>query len=218
VVVGKVPYGGGRQRHRLRHTGLIKVVGESRYGELLGRHIVGSRATGTDQELVNIRALEGGFPELARIVHGHPTLSEAVMEAGRAADGWLLHGQRRGRRCLLLTAAFYFDLASPVAYLAAERVLSELPGPAEWRPVMAGDLPGVGAEDREQPTREQIESRARELGLQPLRWPAQFPFDSTLAMRAATYAGRSGAPFRSRRPPSARRSRAVARWRCRIRC
>jgi 2-hydroxychromene-2-carboxylate isomerase len=71
-------------------------------------------------------------------------------------------------------------------------VLSELPGPAEWRPVMASDLPGVGAEDREQPTREQIESRARELGLQPLRWPAQFPFDSTLAMRAATYARQIG--------------------------
>ena len=57
---------------------------------------------------------------------------------------------------------------------------------------MASDLPGVGAEDREQPTREQIESRARELGLQPLRWPAQFPFDSTLAMRAATYARQIG--------------------------
>ncbi len=36
--------------------------------------------------------LEGGFAEVARIVHGHPTLSEAVMEAGRAADGWLIHG------------------------------------------------------------------------------------------------------------------------------
>jgi len=93
VVVGKVPYGavGGGTVYGDR-TGLIKVVGERRYGELLGGHIVGSRATEMIQELVNIRALEGGFPELARIVHGHPTLSEAVMEAGRAADGWLIHG------------------------------------------------------------------------------------------------------------------------------
>jgi dihydrolipoamide dehydrogenase len=93
VVVGKVPYGavGGGTVYGDR-TGLVKVVGESRYGELLGGHIVGSRATELIQELVNIRALEGGFPELARIVHGHPTLSEAVMEAGRAADGWLIHG------------------------------------------------------------------------------------------------------------------------------
>ncbi|HEX4188169.1 MAG TPA: dihydrolipoyl dehydrogenase [Solirubrobacteraceae bacterium] len=93
VVVGKVPYGavGGGTVYGDR-TGLVKVVGESRYGELLGGHIVGSRATELIQELVNVRLLEGGYPELARIIHGHPTLSEAVMEAGRAADGWLIHG------------------------------------------------------------------------------------------------------------------------------
>jgi dihydrolipoamide dehydrogenase len=93
VVVGKVAYGavGGGTVYGDR-TGLVKVVGEKRYGELLGGHIVGSRATELIQELVNVRALEGGFPELARIIHGHPTLSEAVMEAGRAADGWLIHG------------------------------------------------------------------------------------------------------------------------------
>jgi len=38
-------------------------------------------------------------------------------------------------------ASFYFDLASPLAYIAAERVLHVLPGPAEWRPVLARDLP-----------------------------------------------------------------------------
>jgi dihydrolipoamide dehydrogenase len=93
VVVGKVPYGavGGGTVYGDR-TGLVKVVGERKYGELLGGHIVGARATELIQELVNVRALEGGFPELARIIHGHPTLSEAVMEAGRAADGWLIHG------------------------------------------------------------------------------------------------------------------------------
>ncbi len=93
VVVGKVPYGavGGGTVYGDR-TGLVKLVGESKYGELLGGHIVGSRATELIQELVNVRALEGGFAEVARIVHGHPTLSEAVMEAGRAADGWLIHG------------------------------------------------------------------------------------------------------------------------------
>jgi dihydrolipoamide dehydrogenase len=93
VVVGKVQYGavGGGTVYGDR-AGLVKVVGESKYGELLGGHIVGSRATELIQELVNIRVLEGGFPELGRIIHGHPTLSEAVMEAGRAADGWLIHG------------------------------------------------------------------------------------------------------------------------------
>jgi dihydrolipoamide dehydrogenase len=93
VVVGKVPYGavGGGTVYGDR-TGLVKIVGETKYGELLGGHIVGARATELIQELVNVRALEGGYPEVARTIHGHPTLSEAVMEAGRAADGWLIHG------------------------------------------------------------------------------------------------------------------------------
>jgi dihydrolipoamide dehydrogenase len=93
VVIGKVPYGavGGGTVYGDR-TGLVKLVGESKYGELLGGHIVGARATELIQELVNVRALEGGYTEVARTIHGHPTLSEAVMEAGRAADGWLIHG------------------------------------------------------------------------------------------------------------------------------
>jgi dihydrolipoamide dehydrogenase len=93
VVTGKVQYGavGGGTVYGDR-TGLVKIVGERKYGELLGGHIVGTRATELVQELVNLRSLEGGYPELARIIHGHPTLSEAVMEAGRATDGWLIHG------------------------------------------------------------------------------------------------------------------------------
>src|SRR5947209_293233 len=93
VVVGKVQYGAvGAGTVYGDRTGLVKIVGDRQYGELLGGHIVGSRATELIQELVNVRALEGGYPEVARIIHGHPTFSEAVMEAGRAADGWLIHG------------------------------------------------------------------------------------------------------------------------------
>ncbi len=93
VVVGKVQYGAvGAGTVYGDRTGVIKVVGEKRYGELLGGHIVGAKATELIQELVNVRALEGGYPEVARIIHGHPTLSEGVMEAARAADGWLIHG------------------------------------------------------------------------------------------------------------------------------
>jgi dihydrolipoamide dehydrogenase len=93
VTVGKLQYGAvGAGTVYGDRTGLVKIVGDKRYGELLGGHIVGSKATELIQELVNIKVLEGGYPELARIIHGHPTLSEAVMEAGRAADGWLIHG------------------------------------------------------------------------------------------------------------------------------
>jgi dihydrolipoamide dehydrogenase len=93
VVVGKVPYGAvGAGTVYGDRTGLVKVIGETKYGELLGGHIIGAKATELIQELVNARALEGGYPEVARLIHGHPTMSEAVMEAARAADGWLIHG------------------------------------------------------------------------------------------------------------------------------
>jgi len=87
----------------------------------------------------------------------------------------------------MATASFYFDLSSPLAYLAAERVLHVLGGPAEWQPVLASELPGVSDSDSEA-WRAQIADRTLELGLQPLRWPEPFPYDSSLAMRVATYA------------------------------
>ena len=93
VVVGKIQYGAvGAGTVYGDRTGVIKIVGDKQYGEMLGGHIVGTRATELIQELVNVKILEGGYPEVARIIHGHPTLSEGVMEAARAADGWLIHG------------------------------------------------------------------------------------------------------------------------------
>src|ERR1700760_711468 len=93
VVVGKVPYGAvGAGTVYGDRTGLVKLIGETKYGELVGGHIIGAKATELIQELVNARAREGGYPEVARLIHGHPTMSEAVMEAARAADGWLIHG------------------------------------------------------------------------------------------------------------------------------
>jgi dihydrolipoamide dehydrogenase len=42
-------------------------------------------------EFVDTMALEGRYRELARIVHPHPTISEAVLDAARAVDGWATH-------------------------------------------------------------------------------------------------------------------------------
>jgi dihydrolipoamide dehydrogenase len=93
VVVGKLQYGAvGAGTVYGDRSGVIKIVGDKRYGELVGGHIVGAKAVDLIQELVNTKALEGGYAEVARIVHGHPTFSEGVMEAARAADGWLIHG------------------------------------------------------------------------------------------------------------------------------
>jgi 2-hydroxychromene-2-carboxylate isomerase len=91
-------------------------------------------------------------------------------------------------------AAFYFDLASPLAYLAAERILHVLGAPAEWQPVLARELSAAESfeayrcREEEEIFRSEIERRAHAQDLQPLKWPSTFPFDSALAMRIATYA------------------------------
>ncbi len=90
--------------------------------------------------------------------------------------------------------AFYFDLASPLAYLAAERVLHTMPVATEWQPVLARELSGAESfiafrcREDEDIFRMEIERRTLELQLQVLRWPDPFPFDSAFAMRASTYA------------------------------
>ena len=71
--------------------GLVKLVVDAAYGEVLGAHIVGNRACDMIAELVATMAVEGGYQELARTVHPHPTISEAVLDAARAVDGWAIH-------------------------------------------------------------------------------------------------------------------------------
>jgi dihydrolipoamide dehydrogenase len=71
--------------------GLVKLVVEAKYGEILGAHIVGNSACDMIAELVAVMEIEGGYQELARTVHPHPTVSEAVLDAARAVDGWPIH-------------------------------------------------------------------------------------------------------------------------------
>lgn len=89
---------------------------------------------------------------------------------------------------------FYFDLGSPEAYLAAERVMAELPVVPEWVPILAARLSGAdrtGAPAGER--RAAVERRAEEQHVQPLRWPADWPWDDTrVAMVGATYAKQIG--------------------------
>jgi dihydrolipoamide dehydrogenase len=92
VKVGKLKLGavGGATVYDDKE-GLVKLVVDSKYGEILGAHIVGNRACDMIAELVATMALEGGYQELARIVHPHPTISEAILDAARAVDGWATH-------------------------------------------------------------------------------------------------------------------------------
>jgi 2-hydroxychromene-2-carboxylate isomerase len=97
---------------------------------------------------------------------------------------------------------FYYDVGSPYAYLAAERVnalfIEALGEPPEWRPVLLGAL--FKRFDRDSwangPDRaagmEEVERRASSYGLSPVRWPEPFPGNTLVAMRAATYAKELG--------------------------
>jgi dihydrolipoamide dehydrogenase len=92
IKVGKFKLGGaGASVVYDDRAGLVKIVGDPEYGEILGAHIVGNRACDMISELVNTIALEGGYPELERIIHPHPTMSEAILDGARAVDGWAIH-------------------------------------------------------------------------------------------------------------------------------
>ena len=93
VTVGRIPITAvGAPTVYGDRGGMVKIVGDKKYGELLGGHIVCAKAADLIQELVAAHDLEGGYPEVARQIHPHPAFAEAVMEAARAADGWLIHG------------------------------------------------------------------------------------------------------------------------------
>ncbi|UJA18807.1 dihydrolipoyl dehydrogenase [Thermoleophilia bacterium SCSIO 60948] len=92
VKVGKFKLGGaGASAVYDDREGLIKIVADSEFGEILGASIVGNIACDMISEIVNVIAIEGGYQELARIIHPHPTMSEAVLDGARAVDGWAIH-------------------------------------------------------------------------------------------------------------------------------
>ena len=97
-------------------------------------------------------------------------------------------------------ATFFFDVGSPYAYLAAERVDRVLPEPVEWQPVLLGGLFkltgrnswALGDYRRRQRGMAEIERRARGYGLAPIVWPDPWPADYLAAMRVVTWAYKVG--------------------------
>lgn len=97
---------------------------------------------------------------------------------------------------------FFFDLGSPYAYLAAERVNGMFAErglePPEWQPILLGGLfkrfeRGSWAETPERQSGiEEVERRAAAYELPEIRWPEPFPGNTLVAMRAATFAKQSG--------------------------
>ena len=92
VRVGTFPFSAlGRARIAGDTDGFVKIVGESRYDQLLGVHIIGGRATELIAEGGAALRLESTVEDLAVTIHAHPTLSEAMGEAAHAALGGAIH-------------------------------------------------------------------------------------------------------------------------------
>jgi dihydrolipoamide dehydrogenase len=81
----------GRARIAGETEGFVKIVYDRKYDEVLGVHMIGPRATELVAEATLALRLECTVEELARTIHAHPTMSEAVMEAAHAAHGGAIH-------------------------------------------------------------------------------------------------------------------------------
>jgi 2-hydroxychromene-2-carboxylate isomerase len=98
------------------------------------------------------------------------------------------------------STTFYFDLGSPYAYLACERLAEVLPEPVRWQPLLLGGLFKLGGRSswalgdyqRRQAGMAEIERRARGYGLPAIRWPDPWPDDYLFAMRVTTFAFAAG--------------------------
>ncbi len=73
------------------YAGWVKILRDTRYGEILGGHMVGPEVTELLPELTLAQQMELTPAEIARNVHAHPTLSEVLMEAAHAAEGHAIH-------------------------------------------------------------------------------------------------------------------------------
>jgi dihydrolipoamide dehydrogenase len=90
--VGKFPFSAnGRARCLDEAEGLVKILADARTDRVLGIHILGPRAADLIAEAVTTMEFSGSAEDIARIIHAHPTLSEAVCEAARAVAGEAIH-------------------------------------------------------------------------------------------------------------------------------
>jgi dihydrolipoamide dehydrogenase len=86
--IGKFPFSAnGKSRAAGETAGMVKLIFDEEYGELLGAHIVGAEATELISELVMLKSLEGNGESIIKTIHAHPTLSESILEAAGVAYG-----------------------------------------------------------------------------------------------------------------------------------
>lgn len=94
--VGTFPFAAnGRAKGMQQTAGLVKIIADAQYDEIIGVHIVGPVAGELIAEAVLAMEFSASAEDLQRTVHAHPTLAEAMHEAALAADGRALHAINR---------------------------------------------------------------------------------------------------------------------------
>jgi dihydrolipoamide dehydrogenase len=92
IEIGIFPFrANGKAQALDEMDGVVKIIADKKYKEILGAHIIGSEATEMIAELTLAKRLESTVEELATTVHAHPTLSEVVGEAALAVLGRAIH-------------------------------------------------------------------------------------------------------------------------------
>ncbi|HPP61672.1 MAG TPA: dihydrolipoyl dehydrogenase [Anaerolineales bacterium] len=92
VKVGRFPFqANGKALGLGDYAGFVKIVMDEKYGEILGAHMIGPEVTELLPELTLAHMMELTPHEIARNVHAHPTISEAIMEAAHGASGQAIH-------------------------------------------------------------------------------------------------------------------------------
>jgi dihydrolipoyl dehydrogenase len=91
--VGTYPFGGtGRARCLGQTDGFVKLISHAKTDQLLGAHILGPRASDLIGECVLAMEFGGSSEDIARTIHGHPTFSEAIMEAAMLSSQCSVYG------------------------------------------------------------------------------------------------------------------------------
>jgi dihydrolipoamide dehydrogenase len=98
--LGQVPFAAnGRAKALGQQAGFVKIIADADSDEILGVHMIGPYVSELVQEMVVAMEYKASSEDIARIIHGHPTLGETVHEAALAVDGRPIHfPPKRGKK------------------------------------------------------------------------------------------------------------------------
>ena len=97
--IGRFPFVGCGKALVINETeGMVKIITEKKYGEVVGAAILGPHATDLINELALAIQMEATFEEIAHTIHAHPTIAESIMEAALDVDAKAIHMPKKKKK------------------------------------------------------------------------------------------------------------------------